>query len=116
MLIFILFRQILQLLAIGINIQHFDFIDRPKPEAIDLAMKQLHLLGAITAIKCGELTEIGRKMAKFPLDPKYSKMILTAPSFDCLEEVNNFRTFYCINDQLTLKTIPDSECHISFIW
>lgn len=79
--------QILQLLAIGINVHHFDFIDRPKSEAIDIAVKQLHLLGAITAGRQYELTDLGRKMAKFPLDPKYSKIILMAPAFHCLEEV-----------------------------
>lgn len=75
-------------MAIGIHIKQFDFIDRPKPEAIDSAIKQLHLLGAITSEKTADLTEDGRKMAKFPLDPKYSRMILNAPRFNCLEEVN----------------------------
>lgn len=80
-------------MAIGINVQQFDFIDRPKPEAIEIAVKQLNLLGAITSGKLYELTDIGRKMAKFPLDPKYSKMILTASSFGCLEEVRSFAYF-----------------------
>lgn len=77
----------MQLLAIGIDCRKFDFIDRPDQDAIDLAINQLSLLGAVTNEKMLELTELGRKMAKFPLDPKYSKIILTAPSFGCLEEV-----------------------------
>lgn len=83
--------QSLQLLAIGVDIRKFDFIDSPKPQAIDLALNQLHLLGATTTGKITELTELGKKMAKFPLDPKYSKVLLSAPTFGCLEEVRMVR-------------------------
>lgn len=81
----------MQLLAIGVDCRKFDFIDRPDQDAIDLAINQLSLLGAVTNGKMLELTELGGKMAKFPLDPKYSKMLLAAPSFGCLEEVISFK-------------------------
>lgn len=80
--------QILQLMAIEIDCQTFDFIDAPSPAAIEIAIDQLKLLGAVKQGKINELTQLGRNMAKFPLDPKYSKMLLTAPSFGCLEEVS----------------------------
>lgn len=55
---------------------------------MEVAIKQLSALGAVSvAGKALELTEVGRHMAKFPLDPKYSKMLMMAPSFGCLEEV-----------------------------
>jgi HrpA-like RNA helicase len=38
---------ILQLFAIGINIEAFDFLDKPPKEAIEVAFKQLKQLGAI---------------------------------------------------------------------
>lgn len=79
---------ILQLMAIGIDCKKFDFIDCPDAQSIDLALNQLKTLGAVCSGKQTELTELGRKMAKFPLDPKYSKILLMAPSFGCLEEVS----------------------------
>lgn len=78
----------MQLLAIGIDSRKFDFIDRPEDEAMEMAIKHLTLMNAVSVDgKYLDLTETGRHMAKFPLDPKHSKMLLAAPSFGCLEEV-----------------------------
>lgn len=78
---------VLQLLALGIDCKIFDFLDKPSPEAIEKAYKQLLLLGAIKADAKTELTPLGKQMSQFPLDPKFSKLLLTAPSFGCLEEM-----------------------------
>jgi ATP-dependent RNA helicase DHX33 len=78
---------ILQLLAIGVNIESFDFIDKPPKDAIDVAFKQLKQLGAIKMSPKLELTDIGRSMAAFPLDPVYSKVIISAPKLECLNEI-----------------------------
>lgn len=77
----------MQLLAIGIDCENFDFIDAPPSNAIQTALKQLEFLGAVKIGSTNELTALGRNMVKFPLDPKYSKILLSAPSFGCLEEV-----------------------------
>lgn len=78
----------MQLLAIGIDGRKFDFIDRPDDEAMEIAIKHLNMLGAISIDgKSIDLTPIGKQMAKFPLDPRYSKILLAAPSYGCLEEV-----------------------------
>lgn len=76
------------MLAIGIDCESFDFIDAPSTSAVDSAVKQLRLLGAIKPDQGNELTQLGKNMAKFPLDPKYSKILLSAPAFGCLEEVS----------------------------
>lgn len=76
-------------MALGIDCRKFDFIDCPDAQSIEMAINQLVALGAVNCGKHAELTEAGRKMAKFPLDPKYSKILLTAPSFGCLEEVSS---------------------------
>lgn len=78
---------ILQLLAIGVNIENFDFIDKPPKEAIEVAFKQLKQLGAIKTFTSPQLTELGRNMAMFPLDPTYSKIIISAPKFECVSEM-----------------------------
>lgn len=86
-------------MAIGIDCQTFDFIDAPSSASIDIAINQLKLLGAVKQGKVTELTPLGRNMAKLPLDPKYSKMLLTAPSFGCLEEVSLSQTFVRIENE-----------------
>lgn len=55
-------------------------------------MEQLHALGALKSTEGVELTQLGKNMAKFPLDPRFSKLLLSAPDFDCLEEVL-FKTY-----------------------
>lgn len=65
----------------------FDFIDLPSEDSIDFALKELFSLGAICGFKNPILTELGKNMSYFPLDPKYSKMLLSAPEYGCLEEV-----------------------------
>jgi HrpA-like RNA helicase len=48
-------------------------------------MYQLWVLGALD--NTGALTELGRKMVEFPLDPPLSKMLLTAESLGCTAEI-----------------------------
>lgn len=54
---------------------------------IENALKQLYQLGALSKPNGDELTELGWNMSKFPLDPRFSKMILSASDFRCLNEV-----------------------------
>lgn len=56
------------------NLLDFDFMDPPPQDTILNAMYQLWVLGALDNV--GELTELGRKMSEFPLDPPLSKMLI----------------------------------------
>jgi pre-mRNA-splicing factor ATP-dependent RNA helicase DHX38/PRP16 len=67
------------------NLLEFDFMDPPPQDTILNAMYQLWILGALDEL--GSLTELGRKMAEFPLDPPLSKMVITAERCGCTEEV-----------------------------
>lgn len=78
----------LQLLALGIDCEKFDFMDIPSSDSIDAALKELKSLGAITSVKEPGLNVLGRRMAKFPLNPRYSKILLSAQEYDCLDEVS----------------------------
>jgi HrpA-like RNA helicase len=58
----------------------------PPPQANILnSMYQLWILGALD--NTGDLTQIGRKMSEFPLDPPLSKMLLMAEQFSCTAEI-----------------------------
>jgi len=56
------------------NLLKFDFMDPPPQETLLNSMYQLWVLGALD--NTGELTELGRKMVEFPLDPALSKMLI----------------------------------------
>ncbi|KAM5273954.1 ATP-dependent RNA helicase DHX33 [Ctenodactylus gundi] len=80
---------ILQLLAMKVpNVLTFDFMSKPSADHIQAAVVQLDLLGALER-KDDQLTltPIGRKMAAFPLEPKFAKTILLSPKFHCTEEI-----------------------------
>lgn len=85
---------VLQLLALGIHAARFDFIDKPPLDSIRAAFEQLIALGAIESAEGTTLTALGMKMVQFPLDPRFSKMLLAAPEFGCLEEVGTFQLLF----------------------
>ncbi|XP_043488176.1 ATP-dependent RNA helicase DHX33 [Polistes fuscatus] len=75
----------LQLLAIGVDITSFDFMDRPPKEAVDVAVTCLEKLAAVKGSP-PQLTTLGRTMSLFPLDPRFTKVILASVEHQCLEE------------------------------
>ncbi|XP_042339140.1 ATP-dependent RNA helicase DHX33-like, partial [Plectropomus leopardus] len=56
--------------------------------AVRSAVEHLELLGAVER-KEGQvlLTALGKKMASFPLEPRYAKTILLSPDYSCSEEI-----------------------------
>ncbi|KAJ4911098.1 RNA helicase family protein [Raphanus sativus] len=78
---------ILKLKGLGYDdIFGFDFIDKPSRSAIVKALAELHLLGALTDdYKLEE--PAGHQMARLPLDPLYSRALVLANQFNCLEEM-----------------------------
>ncbi|KAL6861175.1 hypothetical protein ACP4OV_016875 [Aristida adscensionis] len=78
---------VLQLKALGIDdIIGFDFMEKPSRTAILKSLEQLILLGALTDdYKLSD--PVGNQMARLPLDPMYSKALIVASEFKCLEEM-----------------------------
>lgn len=77
---------ILQLKALGLGeVEDFPFLDPPKPATIKDGYDTLFELGAIDEAR--NLTEIGRKLAKLPVDPRVGRMILAGHDEGCLQEV-----------------------------
>ncbi|THU55710.1 hypothetical protein C4D60_Mb11t09440 [Musa balbisiana] len=78
---------VIQLKALGIdNILGFDWLASPPPEAMVRALEVLYSLGILD--EDAKLTSpIGYQVAEIPLDPMISKMILSACSFGCSEEI-----------------------------
>lgn len=82
-------------------LEDFPFIDPPRPTTIREGYKTLEELRAINTVGSGqentavsthdhasyELTEIGRQMARLPVDPRISRMILAAIDENSVPEV-----------------------------
>lgn len=79
-------QVVLLLKSLGIdNLLQFDFMDPPPQETIINSMYQLWMLGALDNL--GNLTDAGRKMSDFPVDPPLAKMILSAVNLKCVTEI-----------------------------
>lgn len=77
---------VLQLKVLGVeNLVEFDFIDPPAPETLMRALETLHYLKALDDE--GDLTEVGKLMSEFPLDPELSKLIIISPKYGCSEQM-----------------------------
>ena len=78
---------IMQLKALGIdNIVRFDFLTPPPAELVIRAFELLYSLGAVDDY--AKLTKpLGMRMAELAVDPMMAKVLLSAPSFDCLSEI-----------------------------
>lgn len=76
---------VLLLKSLGVkDLLDFPFLDPPPAENILKSMLGLWLLGALGAQ--GELTQLGRRMSVFPLDPALSGMLFMGEQNGCLVE------------------------------
>ena len=66
------------------DMARFPFIDPPDPRAVKDAVRSLHELGALDGDR---LTDIGRTMARLPVDPRLARMLIAAARCGCLREM-----------------------------
>ena len=79
-------NTVLMLKSLGVkDLLDFDFMDPPPQDTILTSMFDLWALGALDNL--GELTELGKKMSAFPMDPSLSKLLITAEEYGCSEEM-----------------------------
>ncbi|KAJ5691450.1 hypothetical protein N7488_012185 [Penicillium malachiteum] len=78
---------VMQLKALGIdNIVRFDFLTSPPAELVIRAFELLFSLGAVDDY--AKLTQpLGMRMAELAVDPMMAKVLLAAPTFNCLSEM-----------------------------
>ena len=77
---------ILQMLALGLgDVTKFPFVDAPNSKMINDGFTLLLELGAVDEQR--RLTQIGRQVAKLPIDPRIARMILAAAQKTCLKEI-----------------------------
>ncbi|MCC6171212.1 MAG: ATP-dependent RNA helicase HrpA, partial [Gammaproteobacteria bacterium] len=77
---------ILQMHALQLgDVEAFPFVEPPDGRYVRDGQRTLRELGALS--EDGRLTEVGRRLAKLPLDPRLGRMLLAGATEHCLEEV-----------------------------
>jgi ATP-dependent helicase HrpB len=78
---------VLTLKAAGIDdIYNFPWLEKPEARALERAETLLEDLGALHGPQ-KTLTEVGRRMLKFPMHPRYARMFLAAQDYGCVRPV-----------------------------
>ncbi|MET0899197.1 MAG: ATP-dependent RNA helicase HrpA [Mycobacterium sp.] len=77
---------ILQMASLQLgDIEQFPFLDPPDGRSVRDGVQVLQELGAFD--RHGAITDIGRRLAQLPLDPRIGRMILAADTEGCVREV-----------------------------
>lgn len=82
---------ILQMLSLGLGeIHKFPFVQAPDSRNISDGMRLLEEIAAIESAKTDlpKLTQTGRNIARFPIDPRLAKMLITAEQNGCSQQVS----------------------------
>jgi ATP-dependent helicase HrpB len=88
----------------------FDWLDKPEPQAVARAERLLRTLGAIDPVT-NHLTAVGRKMLRLPMHPRFSRMLVEAQRFGCVEQAALCAALVSGRDLLT--RVSRDEKHIA---
>ena len=92
-------HAILTLKARGVNdIVKFPFLDRPPQKALETALQQLYLLGALT--ESGVINDIGMQIAKLSVTVSLGRALIAAadPELDCVSEIIDIVSCLSVED------------------
>lgn len=112
---------IMQMLALGLgDIEDFPFLQKPDSRFINDGVKLLEELGAIALNRAKaslSLTELGKKLARLPIDPRLARMVLAGADNQALAELLVLAAALSIQDPrerpLDKKQKAD-QCHARF--
>ncbi|KAL2122847.1 hypothetical protein VTJ04DRAFT_3302 [Mycothermus thermophilus] len=105
-----LVNAVLTMKARGIHdVLNFPLMDPPDAEAVEKALLQLNVLGAIS--RDGTITETGRRMVQFPLNPPLARVLIAAsdPKYDCLLEVIDIISCITAGEDIFLQLRSEEE-------
>ena len=88
---------LLRMLSLGMrDVERFPFIDPPDRRHVNDGLRLLRELGAVD--EGGDLTKIGRRLARLPLDPRIGRMLLEAHALGCVDDVLVIASFLSVPD------------------
>uniref|UniRef100_A0A8C9DYR8 Probable ATP-dependent RNA helicase DHX35 n=1 Tax=Phocoena sinus TaxID=42100 RepID=A0A8C9DYR8_PHOSS len=100
---------ILQLKALGIdNVLRFHFMSPPPAQSMVQALELLYALGGLD--KDCRLTEpLGMRIAEFPLNPMFAKMLLESGNFGCSQEILSIAAMMQIQNVFVVPSNQKSQ-------
>lgn len=101
---------VLRMAELGItDFYNFDFIASPGKEGIIGAVDTLNMLGALDSDNC--LSEIGKMMVRFPLEPRISRIIIEAIMYfpDVIDKALIAASFLSANSPFILPPNEEME-------
>ncbi|XP_059934786.1 probable ATP-dependent RNA helicase DHX35 isoform X1 [Mesoplodon densirostris] len=100
---------ILQLKALGIdNVLRFHFMSPPPAQSMVQALELLYALGGLD--KDCHLTEpLGMRIAEFPLNPMFAKMLLESGNFGCSQEILSIAAMMQIQNVFVVPSNQKSQ-------
>lgn len=78
-------NAVLQLIAMRQDPFAFEYLDPPSRDAVAAAFRSLAGLGAISGPK--DITEMGREMLRYPLDPEHARILVAGFEAGCAAEI-----------------------------
>ena len=88
---------LLRMLSLGVrDVERFPFIDPPDRRHVNDGLRLLRELGAVDAE--GDLTKLGRRLARLPLAPRIGRMLLEAHALGCVADLLVIASFLSVPD------------------
>lgn len=75
-------EPLLPLIAQGLDLKDFPWLEAPTEHALTHALEVLQSLGALNSRQ--DVTVLGQRMARFPAHPRYARLLLAAAEYDCV--------------------------------
>lgn len=103
---------ILLLKSLGINnILNFPYIDRPSRDSLIKSLETLRLLNALN--HDGNLTSIGKKMTCFPIEPVFSRILLSSNNNGCTKEILTLISLLSVENIFIIPNNKRDEANLS---
>lgn len=104
---------ILQMTALGLgDVAAFPFVDRPDDRLVADGVRLLQELGALSDDRSAPggrvLTDVGRQLARLPLDPRLARMVIEGAELGCATEVMIIAAALSIQD---VRERPRDKAH-----
>lgn len=101
-------EAVLKMKARGIeDVLAFPLMDSPKIPALEKALVQLHMMGAVD--DSGQLTDAGRKMAQYPLPAAYGRVLVAAAQMSPGVLIDIIDVISCLTTDSEVFIQPKSE-------
>jgi ATP-dependent helicase HrpA len=91
----------------------FPFVDPPGDRRLQDAEETLRELGAVTG--CGELTRLGRQMARLPVDPRVARVLIEGVRLECGDATLTLAAWMSVVDPRERPTDRSQEADLAHL-